>query len=401
VRILYLSDIRFPIERANGMQSMETAHALVRRGHVVTFGVRPDIVRPARDPFVFYGLPRDARLRIARAPILGPHRLRRVEFLAWAAARVLAARGADLVFTRDLGVADLVRRLPRRPPLVYESHGYAPVFAETLPDLVSGASAATSAKLRRLTARERAVWHAADGYVATTAVLAADMAARFGARPRVAVVPNGTRLPGTAPAIAPGTRGDAPVAAYAGHLYPWKGVDVFLEALGRLPHARGLVFGGHEGDADMTRVTALAGRLGLSGRVTFGGFVPRAELPDRLAAADVFVLPTLDTPSARYTCPLKMFEYMAAGRPIVSSDLPPIRDVLVHDVNAMLVPPGDAVALAAAVDALAGDPARAARLAQRAQSDVEQYSWDRRAERLDDLFSQVLSLTPPQGLTSI
>jgi glycosyltransferase involved in cell wall biosynthesis len=96
-----------------------------------------------------------------------------------------------------------------------------------------------------------------------------------------------------------------------------------------------------------------------------------------------------------------MFEYMAAGRPIVSSDLPPIRDVLVHDVNAMLVPPGDAVALAAAVDALAGDPARAARLAQRAQSDVEQYSWDRRAERLDDLFSQVLSLTPPRGLTSI
>jgi hypothetical protein len=117
VHILYLSDIRFPIERANGMQSMETAHALVRRGHVVTLGVRPDVVRPARDPFAFYGLPPDARLRIVRAPIGGPHRLRRIEFLAWAAARVMAARGVDVVFTRDLGVADLVRRVPRRPPL--------------------------------------------------------------------------------------------------------------------------------------------------------------------------------------------------------------------------------------------------------------------------------------------
>jgi glycosyltransferase involved in cell wall biosynthesis len=395
VHILYLSDIRFPIERANGMQSMETAHALVRRGHVVTLGVRPDVVRPARDPFAFYGLPPDARLRIVRAPIGGPHRLRRIEFLAWAAARAMAARGVDVVFTRDLGVADLVRRVPRRPPLVYESHGYAPVFAETLPDLVSGARVASPAKVRRLARREQAVWRAADGYVATTQVLAAEMAARFGARPRVAVVPNGTRLQAARPETLPPTaRGSTPVVAYAGHLYPWKGVDVLLEALGRLPHVHGVVFGGHEGDTDMTRVRALADRLGLSDRVTFAGFVPRAELPDRLAAADVCVLPTLDTPSARYTCPLKMFEYMAAGRPIVASDLPPIRDVLVHNVNARLVPPGDAAALARAVDALVGDPDGAAQLAQRARADAEQYSWDRRAQRLDGLFAQVLSLTP-------
>ena len=59
VRILYLADIRFPLERANGIQSMETCHALAARGHDVTLVVRPDTHTPPRDPFAFYGLPRD------------------------------------------------------------------------------------------------------------------------------------------------------------------------------------------------------------------------------------------------------------------------------------------------------------------------------------------------------
>jgi len=55
VRILYLADIRFPLERANGIQSMETCHALASRGHDLTLVVRPDSHEPPRDPFVFYG----------------------------------------------------------------------------------------------------------------------------------------------------------------------------------------------------------------------------------------------------------------------------------------------------------------------------------------------------------
>ena len=65
VRVLYLADIRFPLERANGIQSMETCHALAARGHDVTLVVRPDSQTPARDPFVFYGLPRIAGLHVA------------------------------------------------------------------------------------------------------------------------------------------------------------------------------------------------------------------------------------------------------------------------------------------------------------------------------------------------
>ena len=389
MRILYLSDIRFPIERANGIQTMETAHALARRGHVVSLGVRPDTTRPARDPFAFYGCAPESRLRILRAPIGGPHPVRRVEFMAWALAMAARRGQADLVFTRDLGVADLVRRLPRRPPLVYESHGYAPVFAETLPELVSGARPASAVKIRRLTARERAVWQAAEGYVATTHLLADEMAHRFGDRPHVSVIPNGVRLDPDSSVERTRSSGD-PVVAYAGHLYRWKGVDVFLDALGRLPRVRGLVCGGRDGDADMARVRAHAERLGLGSRVTFAGFVPKSELPARLAEADVFVLPTLDTPSARYTSPLKMFEYMALGRPLVASDLAPVREVLADGVSARLVPPGDGAALARALSEVIADPEGARRLAARARADVTAFSWDRRAEKLDALFAEVV-----------
>ena len=72
MRILYLADIRFPLERANGIQSMATCHALAVRGHGVTMAVRPDTETPARDPFLFYGLPRIEGLTIEIAPLTGP-----------------------------------------------------------------------------------------------------------------------------------------------------------------------------------------------------------------------------------------------------------------------------------------------------------------------------------------
>ena len=82
---------------------------------------------------------------------------------------------------------------------------------------------------------------------------------------------------------------------------------------------------------------------------------------------------------------------MAAGRPIVASDLPSIREVLAHEVNALLVPPGDAAALARAIERLLADPVLASRLARAALDGVPEYSWDRRAERLDALFHEVIA----------
>lgn len=392
LRILYLADIRFPLERANGIQTMETAYALTERQHEVTLGVRPDTTRPARDPFVFHGRDPNQRLQFAYIRVLGPEPFRRATYLVKAITRALdLSRCFDVVFTRDLGVAGAILRLPRalRPSLVYESHGYAPVFADTMPELVTGARRASHRKQRRLAKREFRVWKQAEGYVTTTRTLATELTERFGRRPRLLTVSNGVHL--VADRMFPERQqGNPPVVAYAGHLYPWKGSDVLVRALALLPETRGLIVGGRSGDADFARVRHLIHELKLDDRVVVTGLVPRANVPERLAGADVLVLPTVDTPSARYTSPLKLFEYMASGKPIVASDLPAIREILTDGENARLVPPGDPTAIVAAVGELLTDRALAEQLARAAFDQVASHSWARRVEQLEQLLIDVV-----------
>jgi glycosyltransferase involved in cell wall biosynthesis len=389
MRILYLADIRFPLERANGIQTMETCHALAARGHDVDLVVRQDSQTPQRSPFEYYGLPAVRSLRIERVRVAGPAPARRLGFLAFAAGRSIGKR-ADLIFTRDLGIAAMLLRLPvsLRPPLVYESHGYAPDVSAALPELIATASRPSAAKLRRLARREASVWTGADGYVAITQGLADELRERFGARRNVAVVPDGVRIDRNRAWRPPDS--SVPLAGYAGHLYAWKGVDILLRALARAPEVAGLIVGGHDAEPDLARMKALAQTLGLTARVTFTGLVPPALVAEALRRATMLVLPNpASAISTRFTSPLKLFEYMAAGRAIVASDLPAIREVLTDGADALLVPPGDAEALARALTRLAGDPALAERLGRAAFERAPAFGWDRRAERLEDAFEEI------------
>jgi glycosyltransferase involved in cell wall biosynthesis len=388
VRILYFADIRFPLERANGIQTMETCWALAERGHEVRLVVRPDTHTPARDPFEYYGLPPHERLVVERAPVSGPAPARRLGYMAFAAGRAAGRARTDVIFTRDLGVASLLLRMPKglRAPLVYESHGYAPDVAAAMPELVATARAPAARKLRRLAAREARVWRDADGYVTITSSLADELKTRFGARQHLAVVPDGVRLGADA---LEDTLDRTPqrVVGYAGHLYPWKGVELLLEAIAQVPDAHAAIVGGHEAEPDLARLRGLADRLGIRARVTFTGHVDPPRVAEALRRAAVLALPNPASAIAtRFTSPLKLFEYMAANRPIVASDLPSIREVLRDGENALLVPPGDAGALASALTRLLDDRALATTLARNARADVAEYSWARRAERLETLL---------------
>jgi glycosyltransferase involved in cell wall biosynthesis len=460
VRILYLADIRFPLERANGIQSMETCHALAMRGDDVTLVVRPDSHTPPRDPFAFYGLERIPGLRIEVAPITGPATTRRVGYLTFAIGRAAGRRRQDLIFTRDLGLASLLLRLPAslRAPVVYESHGIAADVAAALPDLLTGAPQAPASKLRRLARREARVWHAADGYVTITSALQRELTRRFGERPRIVVVPDGVRLGATEHTGNRATdhtertgdratghtertgdratnhtertgdratdhtehtgdratdhtehTGDRATGhtertgdraaehterrftiGYAGHLYPWKGADLVIEAVAALPEVQGVIVGGHEGEPDLARLKAFAVELNCASRVTFTGLIPPPQVAATLMQADVLVLPNRASAiSNEFTSPLKLFEYMASGRPIVASDLPSLREVLRDGENALLVQPGNPQALVAAIARIKDDAALGARLAERARDDVREFTWSRRAERLAALFAAV------------
>ena len=251
------ADTRFPIERANGAQTMATCQALALRGHDVTLVVRgtPD---PDRDPFRFYGVSPASRLQIDYVPTARGRLTNRLRFLSAAMSRARSSDG--LVYTRDLGLASLILNWPRLFPVrvVYESHGVAPIVSQELPRLLGQPALAPSpAKVRRLDRRERRVWTHAHAYVAITQALANELAARYGPRDRVFVIPDGAPPPASDDRSrddepAPTAR---PVAAYAGHLYPWKGVDVFVRALALAPEVDGLIVGGHPGEPDLARVT--------------------------------------------------------------------------------------------------------------------------------------------------
>jgi glycosyltransferase involved in cell wall biosynthesis len=389
VTVLYFADTRFPIERANGVQTMATCHALAARGHDVTLVVRPDNQTAPRDPFDFYSLERVHGLTIATIPSSVRPRINRIRFLVQARA-MARRRERAVIYTRDLGLAAFLLGLSwnRRSPLVYESHGIAPVVSAEMPRLLGKPELAPSgAKLRRLEERERLVWSSAQAYVTITQALANELEERYGPRRSVFVVPDGAHPAPEEPDDAVRTHdrlSSPPIAGYAGHLYPWKGVDVFVEALSLTPAIRGLVVGGHPQETDRARVEGLARARGIAERLELTGLVRPADVRANLSRASMLVLPnTQSAISGRYTSPLKLFEYLWLGRPIVASDLPAIREVLDHERTALLVPPGDPRALSGALSRLAADHALAHALGTAARRLAPEFTWAKRAARLE------------------
>jgi len=184
---------------------------------------------------------------------------------------------------------------------------------------------------------------------------------------------------------------DAPTVACTGHLYEGRGVELFLALAGRMPEVRFLWVGGRP--KDVQRWQAKAAEAGLA-NVSFPGFVPNADLPLYQAAADILLMPyqlevggsSGDAP-VKFFSSMKMYEYMAASRPIVSSDLPVIHEVLEAE-SAVYCPPEDVECWQQAIQRLLSNPGEAARLAAKARQQVEPFSWVARAEKALEGFSQ-------------
>lgn len=165
---------------------------------------------------------------------------------------------------------------------------------------------------------------------------------------------------------------DAEVVMYTGHLYKRKGAHVLVDAATDISGSVYIV-GGYTEDVDRLRSRAR------DTNVHFTGFIHPAEVPTYQSAADVLVAPY--TRDIRLGSPIKIFEYMASSSVIVASDLPMIKTYLEHEKTAFLAPPGDAEALASAVNRALRDDRRE-RIASRASEEVKKYSWEQRATNI-------------------
>ncbi|WP_281965037.1 glycosyltransferase family 4 protein [Serinicoccus marinus] len=213
---------------------------------------------------------------------------------------------------------------------------------------------------------------------------------------RVVVVPNGV----DDQAIAPRTPradlrrrlglDDAFVVGYVSNLdHPREGQEVLVEAVAQLrrrgiPVTAVLVGGGERAESLRQR----AADLGVAEHVVLTGQVPHAEVGDYYALLDVFVVPRIDERAARLVTPLKPYEAMAMGLPVVVSALPALLEIVGDAERGVAFPAGDAAALAEVLDRLRQDPARRAELAAAGRSWVREHrTWRALAARYDEAYA--------------
>lgn len=231
---------------------------------------------------------------------------------------------------------------------------------------------------------ERRVLAAADRLLVVTEVLGEMLIADGIERAKVVVMPNGADLsqyPADAVAEHEGL-----VVGFSGFFRPWHDIESLVTALadGVLPaNARLLLVGdGPSREA----IESLADRRGVAERVTVTGAVERSRIPELVRTMDICVQPA----ATAWASPLKLFEYMAAGRAIVAPDQANLREVLTHERTALLFEPGD---MAQAVARLAHDDALREELGLAARAHVEEqpYTWAGNAVRVERIAADCLA----------
>jgi len=388
--LVYLANARVPSEKAHVFQIFMMCGAFSGLGMDVSLWharrrMRSDL-RSIDNPFSYYGV---SRFDVRAVPSLDlawlARRSQRLWFLVQSmsfsinALRHLKRPDSwfEAIYTRDLWIALRLagrKRCSQSRLLIFEAH--------TFPQ---GMRKRWISRLRHC-----------DLVVTITESLARSFEKAGIPRERILVAPDGVDLASYQEPIERaaarrwlGLEVTDRLVVYTGHLFEWKGTDTLIDAASDIP-ATVLFVGGTRGDLERSKERAgeFAGA-----RVRFVGHVPPSDVPAYQVAADVLVLPNSAklAISREHTSPLKLFEYMAAKRPIVASDLPSIREILTDGVNAVLVEPDSPEALAEGIKRVLDDPEWAGGLAAQAYEDVQEYTWEKRARRILDRLEAVLT----------
>lgn len=178
---------------------------------------------------------------------------------------------------------------------------------------------------------------------------------------------------------------ESPIVSCSGHLYEGRGADLFLELAKRFPQINFYWFGGNPERTEFYRSEVR--NRGLENAV-FTGFIPKSELPLVQAASDILIMPygkkiagSSGGNSAAICSPMKLFEYLAAGKPILASDLPVIREIL-NSESAVFCEPDNPDSWTEGLTKLLNDPNLRESLSAAALKESQKYSWQQRAESI-------------------
>lgn len=422
MHIVLIIDIVLPSRSAESIFAVRTAEAMTELGHTVELvhAIEPDTEAETEESiFAFYAVQTQFAVKsIARipAPEAG-------HFWAHAATEYAVLKQPDLIYTRSIPVTYLSTRA--NLPTILEWHRDIQPAKEKPHALKRQLKHWVKKAPRRIgrtlnwhmsdtATREKLAPPAADRelrqadafgakgqifsrlinnshllrLVVITQTIRQDIETNFsGAAHLIRVVPDGAN---TVPAdIVPETLelgSESLNAGYCGHLYAGKGLETLVRVAPQCPDVRFHIVGGTE--QDIARWQKIASDIP---NLIFYGYVSPSATARYIAAFDVCLLPnqpsvaTYGNPNdniGRFTSPLKMFEYMAARKPIIASDLPVLREVLVDGENALLRAHDAPEAWAQALKRLSSSPEDQARLGEAAyQTFTERHTWAARTQR--------------------
>jgi glycosyltransferase involved in cell wall biosynthesis len=370
MKIACISASRVPSTTANSMQVMKACQAISQLGHEVhLFLPRYKNQLKNTDLISFYGL----KTQFPIEWLSSRQSLRRYDF-AFQATRKARQLKADITYVWFLqaGIFSLLAHLP----VIIELHG--PPEGSFGPSLFR--------LFQKIPGKKR--------LLPITHALANQFHERFNIdlddKLLMQMSPNGVDLERYSNLPEPGaarTLLGMPsilTVGYTGHLYPGRGMTLLTELARCFPRINFLWVGGRQQDVNAWRERLVAENIG---NITLVGFVENSQLPLYQAAADILLMPyervitgSSGGNSSTYASPMKMFEYMACKRAIISSDLSVIREVL-NPSNAMLCPPEDIDAWSQALGSLIFNEDKRYTLAEQAWLDIQQYTWQERARK--------------------
>jgi len=372
--LCYIANSPIPSRWANSIQVMKMCNAFAKRGLKVEL-VLPTFrtwertqLEKVNDIWDFYGIEHNFRIkRFPHATVC--FKLISHDFFAASYAKL---KGFDLVYTRDRPL--VVSWLQRFGiPTIYESHYLmfeSPYFRNEKKHV-----------LKKINKRN------CIGLVVISQKAAGDYLDLGISENKILVVHDGVDLKILKSNL---TKVDARkqlnlpldknIVCYSGHLYKGKGVEELLACARLLPDILFIFVGGWE--QDISERKEEANKMGLKNAV-FMGFVPNKDVPVYLFASDILAMPQRSkTEHLGWMSSLKLFEYMAASRPIIATDLPTIREVLKDNYNAILIKPDSAEELAAAIKRLLENTSLVEKITRQAYRDVQEYSWEKRVEKI-------------------
>jgi len=361
-KLLYLLNARIPTPRAYGLQVMKMCEAFAAAGAEVELVVPTRRADEANEPFGYYAVQKNFKLTKLAVPDFlhyGPLGFFMSALIFSEKARWLKSFWkADIVYSRDALV--LVQYLLLGRPLIFEAHAK--------PSFISRIVARRAKRVVVISQGLKNAYHAV-GVLEERMIVAPDAVDEH-LFDNVPSREEARAILGFPPEVR--------IALYAGHLYARKGADTAAAAAFETPGVLFVFVGGTEED-----VLAFKSRWGTNKDISIVGQVAHEKVPLYLRAADVLILPNSgkDEDSAHFTSPMKLFEYMASGTPIVASEVPSIREIL-SEASAFLVAPDDLHALAEGITETLAHPESAQARATHARQDSARYTWSNRARSI-------------------